>query len=193
MRGTALALPMALVALSIGACVTPEVLQPRSAAVPAGMDFSGRWQLRDPDRESIRRLDEATAGVPDDILKEARRARTGQASQSSKGTSVYVFLETGVNLKITQTEFGIFVSFDRSVVEEYRFGENRVVNVGPITASRVSGWEGNDYVIETLDEDGAKLVERYRLESDDSVLVRTIAIWIKEKSSFEVEQSFDRV
>ena len=114
MRRKALVLSIALVALSIAACTTHEVLLPKSAVVPAGMDFSGRWRLHDTDRESIRRIEEATAGIPDDILKETRRARSGRPSGSSKGIAVYVFLETGTNLKITQTEFGIFVSFDRS-------------------------------------------------------------------------------
>ena len=193
MRRKALVLSIALVALSIAACTTHEVLLPKSAVVPAGMDFSGRWRLHDTDRESIRRIEEATAGIPDDILKEAQRARTGRSSRSSKGTAVHVFLETGTNLKITQTEFGIFVSFDRSIVEEYRFGENRVVSVGPINAARVSGWDGNDYVIETLDEDGAKLVERYRLEGNDSILVRQVVIWVKGKQTLDIELFFDRV
>lgn len=188
----ALVLSIILVAISIGACAAPEVLLPKSGVVPAGMDFSGRWQLRDPEGESIRRLDEATAGIPDDILKEAQRARTGRPSRSAKGTAVYVFLEVGTNLKITQTEFGIFVSFDRSTVEEYRFGENRVVNVGPIGAARVSGWDGNDYVIETLDDDGAKLVERYRLENNDSQLVRQVILWVKGEQTSDIEQVYDR-
>ena len=193
MRRQARILLVTLAAVSMLSCVAKEVLEPKSGAVPAGIDFSGQWQLRDPDRESIRRLDEATAGIPDDILKEAKRARTGRPSRSSKGTAVYVFLEAGTNLKITQTEFGIFISFDRSIVEEYRFGENRMANVGPILAARVSGWEGDDYVIETLDDDGAKLIERYRLESNDSQLVRQIVLRVKGKQTLDIEQIYDRV
>ena len=193
MRRQARILLVTLAAVSMLSCVAKEVLAPKSGAVPAGIDFSGQWQLRDPDRESIRRLDEATAGIPDDILKEAKRARTGRPSRSSKGTAVYVFLEAGTNLKITQTEFGIFISFDRSIVEEYRFGENRMANVGPILAARVSGWEGDDYVIETLDDDGAKLIERYRLESNGSQLVRQIVLRVKGKQTLDIEQIYDRV
>ena len=193
MRRKALILSIILAALSIVACAAPEVLLPKSGVIPAGVDFSGRWALQDPDRESIRQIEEATAEIPDDIVKEARRARTGQPSRSSKGTAVHVFLETGTNLKITQTEFGIFVSFDRSTVEEYRFGENRVVSVGPISAARVSGWDGNDYVIETMDENGAKLVERYRLENNDNTLVRQVILWVKGEETLDIELIFDRV
>ena len=60
--------------------------------------------------------------------------------------------ETGKSLKVTQTEHGFFVSLDRSVVEEFGFGENRIVTLGPIEAQRVSGWEGATYIVETLDE-----------------------------------------
>ena len=105
MRRKALILWITLAALSIAACAAREVLLPKSGVVPAGVDFSGRWALQDPDRESIQRIEEATAAIPDDILKEAQRARTGRQSRSSKGTAVHVFLETGTNLKITPTHW----------------------------------------------------------------------------------------
>ena len=196
MRLIARFLPIAIALFCVSACVTPEVLVPKSAAVPAGVDFTGQWQLRDANDENTQRLnqaDAAAAGGSADILKEAQRARTGRQSRASSGTAVYVFLETGFRLKITQTKFGIFVSFDRAIVEEYRFGENRSVSVGPIVAARVSGWEGEVYVIETLDEDGAKLVEEYRLEDNASRLVRCITLWLKDTRTLDIEQIYDRV
>ncbi len=150
------------------ACVSPEVLVPKNAAVPDGVDLSGRWQLRDATEATVQR-------------------------RSPKDTAVYVFLETGSRLKITQTAFGIFVSFNRSIVEEYQFGENRSVHVGPIVVTRVSGWEGNTYVIETLDKKGAKLVEQYRLEDNGSRLVRHISIWAKKRRILEIEQTYVRI
>ena len=174
------------------ACVAPEVLQPRDATVPTGVDFSGRWQLSDTDGETIRRLDDANPVPVEDILKEAKRARTGRASSSKPGSAVHVFLEAGSRLKITQTDFAIFVSFDRAIVEEYEYGEYRQVHVGPIVATRVSGWEGKAYIIETLDKDGAKLIERYRLEDTGVRLIRTISLWEKGVRKLEVEQVFER-
>ncbi len=156
--------------LCLAGCSSQEVLVAKSAAVPDGVDFSGQWRLRVADEEPIRRQ-----------------------SRPKKGGTVHVFLEKGSNLKITQTEFGIFVSFDRAIVEEYRFGEYRSVNVGPIVASRVSGWEGDTYVIETLDKDGEKLIEKYRLEDNNSRLVRQIGIWFKDTRTTQIEQIFDRV
>ncbi len=181
------------VTILVAACVAPEVLQSKSAAVPAGVDFTGRWQLSDTDGETLRRLDDANPVRAEDILKEAKNARTGRPSKSKPGSAVHVFLEAGSRLKITQTDYGIFVSFDRAIVEEYRFGENRQVNVGPIIATRVSGWEGSVYVIETLDKDGAKLIERYRLEDTATRLVRNISLWERGVRKLEVEQVFERI
>ena len=182
----------ATAAIFIAACVTPEVLEPKSAAVPAGVDFSGRWQLSDTDGETIRRLDDANPVRAEDVLKDAKRARTGQPSKSKPGSAVHVFLEAGSRLKVTQTDFAIFVSFDRAIVEEYRYGEHRQVNVGPIAATRVSGWEGSAYVIETLDMDGAKLIEQYRLDDTGARLIRKISLWEKGVRKLEVEQIFER-
>ncbi len=184
--------PLAAVAILLAACVTPEVLEPKSAEVPVGVDLSGRWQLSDNGGETIRRLDNANPVQVEDIIKEAKRARTGRQRNSRPGSAVHVFLEYGTNLKITQTDHVIFVSFNRSIVEEYQFGENRQVNVGPIVAMRVSGWEGKAYVIETLDGDGAKLVEWYHLEDSASKLVRSIALWEKGVQKLSVEQVFER-
>jgi len=105
---------------------------------------------------------------------------------------VHVFLEIGSSLKITQTPHALFISFDRAIVEEYRFGEKREISVGPVLADRVSGWEGNSYIIETLDQDGAKLIETYRLADGDRRMFRTILIIQNGQSQVDVEQIFDR-
>ncbi len=103
-----------------------------------------------------------------------------------------VFLETGRSLRITQTDHGLFISFDRAVVEEYTFGENRRVSVGPIEAQRVSGWEGSAFVVETLDEDGARLTESWSLSDGGATLVRQIAVMQGEDEKFSTEQLYDR-
>lgn len=118
---------------------------------------------------------------------------TGINQHESRNIAVSVFLEMGTSLKVTQTASGLFFSFDRSVVEEYRFGENRQVSVGAISASRVSGWEHDAYVIETLDKDGAKLVESWRLQQDGNVLQRNIMIWDRGDKQLALEQRFERI
>jgi hypothetical protein len=178
-----------LAASAAGGCSSREVLQPKSAAVPAGIDFSGRWQLHADSADSVGRISEAerrSAGAGEAIRVSPKRSR------DSKGTLVHVFLETGEVLKVSQTDYGLFISFDRAVVEEYRFGENREISVGPVVADRVSGWEGRAYVVETLDEDGAKLTETWSLADRGGTLLRRIVIGKGDVRELDVEQRFER-
>ena len=179
---------IACAALLTGGCVTPPSLESKSAAVPAGLDLSGQWRITDESAETNRR-----------IVEDRRRAAGGSGfsdprrSRQKKGSLLYVFLETGTELKITQTDSGLFISFNRAIVEEYRFGENRGINVGPVAAIRASGWEEGGYVIETLGEKGHLLVERYLLEDGGNMLMRQISIFEKEELLLSVVQAFDRV
>ena len=169
-------------------CASKLVLVPKSAVVPPGVDFSGQWLLRAADRP------EAEGGRPPGmeppLTEVKRRSRRSRSSRDS--SSVHVFLETGRSLKITQTEHGFFVSLDRSIVEEFVFGENRSVTVGPIEAWRVSGWEGDAYVVETLDEQGALLRDEWRLDESGNVLLRDVSIVQREKVTLSLQQQFDR-
>lgn len=184
---------LAIVLLS--ACAARPQLIPRSAEVPAGIDFSGQWQRRvvpssrpgaPADAEPRIRIPPATSSR-NQVRRQARRSR------SVGGAAAGVFLESGDLLKITQTASGLFISFDRAVVEEYSFGENRVVSVGPIEAQRVSGWQGTIFVAETLDDDGAILAESWTLTKDGSVLVRTISLTDGDEERYSSEQRFDRL
>jgi len=179
----------------IAGCAAKEVLVAKSA-VAAGNDLTGQWQLREDSQVAAKRIRDAefaAAGGNEPLVPmENRYSSQSQRSGDGGGASVHVFVETGRSLKITQTDFGLFVSFDRAVVEEYRFGENRTVSVGPIVADRVSGWEGSAYVIETLDANGAKLVEAYQLQDGGRSLLRKIKIVEKNVTQLSVEQVFDR-
>lgn len=183
--------------MTLGACSTPEVLDPRDGTVPPGIDLSGNWVLRDIPRTERRRITEAirrTDGVEDRELY--ARPQSGPAGRrgrkSFKGGLVYVFLETGSSLKLTQTPHALFISFDRSVVEEFRFGENRLVSVGEIEAQRVTGWEGNQLVVETLDRNGMKLTERFNLADNGRTLQRHITFRSKSLDEESILQEFDR-
>ena len=114
------------------------------------------------------------------------------ARRRDEGAAVRVFLEMGQRLKITQTAHSLFVSFDRAIVEEFTFGEKRIVTVGPIEARRVSGWEGGRFIVETMDRDGALLAETWYLDSIDATLVREVRITRGEREEFAVRQVFDR-
>ncbi len=178
----------------IAGCAAKDFLVAKSA-VAAGNDLSGQWQLREDSQTAAKRIRDAefaAAGGNEPLLPRENRYSDQSKRGDGGGASVHVFLETGRSLKITQTDYGLFVSFDRAVVEEYRFGENREISVGPIVADRVSGWEGSSYVIETLDNNGAKLVEAYQLQDAGRSLQRKIAIVEKKITQLSLEQIFDR-
>ena len=56
----------------------------------------------------------------------------------------------------------------------------------------MSGWEGATYVIETLDREGAKLIETYRIGESGRSLLRTIRIEHDEQNHLDITQAFDR-
>lgn len=179
--------------LLLASCAARPQLLPKSAVIPAGVDLSGHWQLRVEPGARDRRPDNAEQTIR--IPPSNSRRTTGGRSPGGRGrpgrAAVSVFLESGESLKVTQTASGLFISFDRAVVEEYRFGENRLVSVGPIEAQRVSGWEGSRFVNETLDEAGAILVDTWELSEGGSVLVRTVSLTQGEDQIYSSEQRFD--
>ena len=189
--------PVLLAIITLASCGgTPEPrLEPVGDVIPAGISLAGRWQLREADDDSARRIRDAghqAMGSVGDAISPSRR--DGDRSKKSKDSpSVHVFLETGRDLKITQTGDGLFISFDRSVVEEYQFREHRLVRVGPIDAERASGWKDGRYVILTADREGALLTETYTVLDDGDVLERTMTIEYREEQTLSVQQLFDRV
>lgn len=179
---------MLLGVLFIAACGSTPSLVSKTARTPDGIDFSGQWQVRHQD--SGRRLSE-TPGIREEFVVPGRR-NTARKDRGGSDRSVQVFLEFGESLKITQTSFGIFISYDRSIVEEFTFGENRVVTIGPIEALRASGWEGDRFVVETLDEGGSLLRESWEFGDSSDVLIRNIHIGMGEKEIYSRQQVFDR-
>ena len=176
---------MVVMSLALAACVTKEPrLTMIGEPIPTGVNFAGRWQLQKGANGSGTGLQDAMVAAK----RDRSRSRTGV-----DGPSVYVFLRTGSALKITQTPDGLFISFDRSVVEEYRFGEHRLVNVGPIEAERASGWAEDRYLIQTLDREGALLEETYALDAGGDVLVRTVTIDHGNKEILSLRQLYDRL
>lgn len=186
-----------LCAALLAGCGAQEVLVPKSGEPPPAVDFSGLWDLRSDAAAERRRLNDAirrTDGIDSDAILQPADVRRDGYVRRNHGGLVHVFLEHGRRLKVTQTDNAIFISFDRAVVEEFRFGENRMVSVGPVIAARVSGWEDDAYVVETLDENGMKLTERFELADRGETLRRIITLRARNrKDSVTLVQEFDRV
>jgi hypothetical protein len=151
--------------LLLGGCGVDPALITRADPVPAGLDLSGNW---------------------------VQTMSSGVSQPEARDTAVNVFVKTGKVLKISQTDTGLFVSFDRSVVEEYRFGENRMISIGEIEAERASGWAENGYVIETLDDDNALLTDTYRLRNEGESLRRTILLQFRGRVLLDLQFEYER-
>jgi hypothetical protein len=136
---------------------------------------------------------EQTVIIPRNVARDAQlREQQERRNRRSRGDAVHVFVESGKALKISQTAYGVFISYDRAVVEEYTFGENRQVSVGPIEAQRVSGWVGGHFIVETMDEEGNVLKETWRLDEGGAVLLRHLSITKREEEKMALRQVFDR-
>lgn len=156
---------LGVTSLLIGGCASEPSLITRPDPTPVGLDLSGDW-----------------------IQTES----SGVSQPGARDTSVYVFYKTGKSIRIDQTNTAMFVSFDRSVVDEYRFGENRLISVGEIRAERASGWAENGYIIETIDDDGALLIDTYRLRNSGESLRRTIVLQDGSKLLLSLDVDYDR-
>ena len=170
------------------ACASEEViLESKSSGVPVRVDLTGLWNAR---ADSNVALVPDTEGLQGAIVINERMNRS-RRQRNQSGSSVQMFLEFGGSLKLTQTNYSLFISYDRSIVEEYTFGENRVVSIGPIEARRVSGWQGDKFVVETLDDSGTILFEAWYLASDGATLVRDIRIAKGDTETYRYKQFFD--
>jgi len=179
--------PAVLGLLILAGCSSAPVLLSKDPTVPDGVDLSGRWIIRGDSSNQRFRADSG-----EERLIPANRPQRSRRQRSPSGATVHVFIEFGKSLKITQTTHGIFISYDRSVVEEFTFGENRLVSIGPIEAMRVSGWEEQAFVVETVDKTGTTLYEAWHLDADDAVLLRDVRISKGEDDSYKLRQVFDR-
>ena len=181
-----------LAAAAVSGCASPPELIAKSSVAPEGVDFGGLWELREDADAPQPGLGERDPGVRIPPRVSVGTHADDKHRTRGSGSSVWLFLETGASLKITQTRFGLFISFDRAIVEEYTFGEKRVVSIGPVEAQRASGWEGDRFVVETLDEGGALLTESWRLRESGQELLRDIVMKKRGRDPMVVRQRFDR-
>ena len=175
--------------ISITACSAAPELLARPGGNPAGIDLSGTWVLRG--AAPVPSAEEQTIVLPRRTSRASRQQQPPRQPRS-KSSAARVFLETGKTLQVSQTAFGLFISYDRAVVEEFTFGENRTVSVGPIEAQRVSGWVGEALLIETMDEDGFLLSESWSLQDGGAILHRDVQITKGEERVMSLQQVFDR-
>ncbi len=176
-------LPLALLALT--GCASGLKLPDPSRDFPSDLAFAGDWQrveFREQDQMEPERLRMPTT----------REAASGSGPRAKPGRKVRSFLEYGKTLRITQLDTAILFSFDRAVVVEYRYGEHRMTNVGPIPGERTTGFKGETLEIVTLDDDGAQMTETWRLQRRGDVLERRVSIVRRNKDLYSLRESYRR-
>ncbi|MEM6513985.1 MAG: hypothetical protein AAF660_13310 [Pseudomonadota bacterium] len=179
------ALSLVMICLLAG-CAAGLQLPSPSRDFPDDVSFAGDWK-----RSEFREQDEME---PDRLNLPSTREPTPSVSntRARPGRKVRSFLEFGRELRITQLDTAILISFDRALVREYRFGEHRMTNVGPIVAERTTGFRGKVLEIVTQDDDGAVMTESWRLQRSDRQLERSVVIVKGNKQLYRLRETYRR-
>ncbi len=178
-------IPAALLVLA--GCASGLKLPDPSRDFPSDLAFAGDWQrveFREQDRMEPERL-----RVPS---SRDASSRASSGPRAKPGRKVRSFLEFGKSLRITQLDSAMLISFDRAIVVEYRYGEHRMTNVGPIAGERTTGFRGESLEIITLDDDGAQMTETWRLQRRGDVLERRVRIVRGKKDLYDLRESYRR-
>jgi hypothetical protein len=97
----------------VGCASSAPQLISKSPTVPEGVDLSGRWVVRADSRAGRSQMD----GLQEKLVVTSRSQRSRRQKGSSDG-SAQVFIEYGESLKISQTDFGIFISYDIETLDD---------------------------------------------------------------------------
>jgi len=171
--------------LLLAGCSSGPRLPAPSRAYPDVIGFAGRWERINVEMRDSLKPRGIRLKVPNTNSGAIRVERDDRP-----GMNVRNFLEQGGSLRITELDSALLISFDRSVVEEYRYGEQRIINIGQIRAERTAGWQNDTLVISTIDDDDALLKERWRLRG--KLLERVATIRLKDDELLYLRERFQR-
>ncbi|MEC9415712.1 MAG: hypothetical protein VYC67_03870 [Pseudomonadota bacterium] len=181
----------------VTACSSNEVLNKLPANSDTKINISGRWVF-DGDYLSnemkINKTIDQSSGIIYQRIKTTGVFPEAQAARPKKNAwgVAHLFFKNAKVLRITQTDYALYVDFNRSIVEEYNFGELKNVTIGKVSASRSSGWFSNQFQIDTLDSHGMKITEKYTISGDMNTLTRNIIFRDKNFNNSEIVQNFKR-
>ena len=178
----------------LNGCATPETPNKFGLLENSTINMNGYWEYIGDYNENEKQIISAikdssgvvyraikTTGVFDGKSNEKVR-------KNSRGVA-HLFFENSKKIQITQTNYSIFINFDRSIVEEYSFGELKKIQLGNVSAMRSSGWVDKSYFIETLDAYGMKITEKYSLTANNN-LERIIIFRDNKMNDVKIEQLY---
>jgi len=188
-----------LLTFSLFGCATLEELEKYDIKSSPGTDLNGNWIFFgnfNENKKIIAKAINKTNGVIYRGIKTTGMFdgnSTPTIKKNSRGVA-HLFFENTQKIKVTQTKYSLYINFDRSIVEEYSFGELKTIVLGNVKARRSSGWvkDKGVYRIETLDEYGMKITEEYKLLINEEKLERLLIFRDKDLNEIKVLQTYIR-
>jgi len=183
----------------LSGCAAIEELEKHEVRPSPGIDLNGNWVFLgnfNENKKLITSVINKTNGVIYRGIK-TTGLFDGKSSPKIKENSqgvAHLFFENTRKIKIIQTKYSLYINFDRSIVEEYSFGELKTIVLGNVKIKRSSGWVKNKdvYRIETLDEYGMKITEEYKVLANKEKLERLLIFRDKDLNEIRVTQIFMR-
>lgn len=183
--------------LSLNGCASIEELDKYSNNSLNEIDLNGSWVFSgkfEDNKQSIESAIKQTNNVNYRGIKTTGvfdGRNTSKVKRNSRGVA-HLFFENTNKIKITQTKYSLFINFNRSIVEEYSFGEVKKITIGNVIARRSSGWVNNVYRIDTLDDYGMKITEEYKLVNSSNILERLLIFRDRDLNEISVLQTYQK-
>ncbi len=179
------------------ACASNEALNKLPIKSETEINISGRWIFVGDYQSNQKKINKAIDRSSGIIYRRIKTTGVFSEVQDTRPKKnawgvAHLFFKNAKILRITQTDYALYIDFNRSIVEEYNFGELKKITIGNVSASRSSGWNGIQYQIDTLDDHGMKITEKYTISDDINTLRRSIVFRDKNLHDTEIIQNFKR-
>lgn len=181
----------------LSSCASIEELDKYSNKNTSKTDLNGSWEFIGNFEDNKKSIASAVKKTSDVIYQSIKttgvfdRNNLSKVKPNSRGVA-HLFFENSKKIKITQTNYSLFINFNRSVVEEYSFGEVKKITLGNVIARRSSGWVNNSYRIETLDDYGMKITEEYKLTGSSNNLERMLIFRDRDLNEIRILQIYQK-
>ena len=181
----------------LSSCASIEELDKYSNKNTSKTDLNGSWEFIGNFEDNKKSIASAVKKTSDVIYQSIKttgvfdRNNLSKVKPNSRGVA-HLFFENSKKIKITQTNYSLFINFNRSIVEEYSFGEVKKITLGNVIARRSSGWVNNSYRIETLDDYGMKITEEYKLTGSSNNLERMLIFRDRDLNEIRILQIYQK-
>lgn len=181
----------------LSSCASIEELDKYSNKNTSKTDLNGSWEFIGNFEDNKKSIASAVKKTNDVIYQSIKttgvfdRNNLSKVKPNSRGVA-HLFFENTKKIKITQTNYSLFINFNRSIVEEYSFGEVKKITLGNVIARRSSGWVNNSYRIETLDDYGMKITEEYKLTGSSNNLERMLIFRDRDLNEIRILQIYQK-